>query len=157
MDTGTLVILILGIWGSFLSTVLGILKIMEYKKSIKVTTKLGFAERYGLVRGTLTIGGVNKGKRPLKIKSYGLLLPHDKVMYPLDPIRIDSELPVILEDGDSVSVILDVVEISKSLIREGFKGTIEVRGFLSSPSKKKRIMSKPINVDTDYWLKKSKE
>lgn len=76
--------LFLAIWGSVLSTVLAVIKILEYRKDrgdIKVTVRGGYnvappTTIYGDKKYVLIVA-TNKGRRPVTIKGVALRLPRN--------------------------------------------------------------------------------
>ncbi len=152
MDEVTLITLVLGMWGTALSTILGIIKYIETRQTVDVKISYGLIEEMYGMKKILTIEGVNRGSRPVKISSFALLLPDKKKLWSRVPIHIDKKLPTILTDGDSVNIHLDVHSISQEIINQGYSGTIVIRGYLSSPSRKKGFVSKKMKHNPTSWL-----
>jgi len=76
--------ILIGIWGGILSTILAVLKILEYRRdraNMKVTVRGNYAvfpknTPYGDA-SLLVITAINIGRRPISIKQAGLLLPRN--------------------------------------------------------------------------------
>jgi hypothetical protein len=114
---------ILSLWGALLSTVLGIIKLFEYRKdraNIKVTVKGGYkqyppdpiAGDYHL----LLIDAVNIGRRPANITSVALMLPKEGFLLCVGSRT--GNYPVELTEGKSHSFTLD-----EDRIKEKYKMT----------------------------------
>jgi hypothetical protein len=109
--------LILAIWGSILSTILAILKILEHKKdrvNIKVTVRGNYkiiptTRAYGN-RPLIMIEAANRGRRPVTLVRAALLLPRkDGYLLCLDSMT--ATRPVELSEGKSHQYLMfeDVV------------------------------------------------
>lgn len=102
MTTLELITLGLAIWGSILSSVLGVFKLLEYRISLKIYLEWqAFYERCHLVI-------VNKGRRPIVIKKIIVESPEDRWagFTVLDNEEEDKNLPAKLGFGDEITLQL---------------------------------------------------
>lgn len=104
--------LILAIWGSILSTILAILKILDYKKdraNINVTVKGNYkivpsSKAYG-DRPLVVITAVNKGRRPVTLVQAALLTSR-KGGYLLCADSLTAMRPVELTEGKAHNYLM---------------------------------------------------
>ena len=99
--------LVLAIWGSILSTILSLLKILEYRKdraNVKVTVTGNYkivatTEAYG-DRPLVMINAANRGRRPVTLTGASLLGPRKK-QYLICADSMTTGRPVELTEGKS--------------------------------------------------------
>ena len=100
---------------------------------------------------------VNRGKRPVKITGFSILLPNKMKIITLQPEHLTEPLPAMLTDGASISVSLSIRRISKQMIESGFTGKTMIRAQVSSPKRKKGYVGKKITHDPEYWINDNNE
>lgn len=100
---------ILAIWGSILSTILAVLKVLEYRKdraNIKVTVMGNYkifptTEAYGN-RPLVMITAANRGRRPVTLAGAALLLPRKhEYKYIICADSLTTGRPIELTEGKS--------------------------------------------------------
>lgn len=111
--------LVLALWASILSTILAVVKILEYRKDrlhIKVTVKGNYrivpiTKAYGN-RPLVVITAANRGRRPVTLLKAGLLLPR-KEGYLLCFDSMTAMRSVELTEGKSHDYLMSEDDVKK--------------------------------------------
>jgi hypothetical protein len=139
------------IWGAGLSTLLGIFKILEIKRFLKIQLSTGLIRiSQHNIPSVLMITCTNIGKRPVQITSYGLKLPDRNIMAVMQPI-FPIQFPTRISDGDSFTLHFHLRNIASGLKQNGYTSKIKIRGFVSEATGK-RYLSKKMKFNINEWL-----
>ncbi|MBI5001722.1 MAG: hypothetical protein HZB92_09430 [Euryarchaeota archaeon] len=148
MDEIAVITLVLSIWGSALSTVLGVVKLLGNRRKLDVKINIGFTTG-AQIRRVLSIDGINVGKRPLNITGYSFEIvkgiPGKESLFPTGSVvHTAPKPPCTLNDGESFSLIVDSESIADSLVDNGYSGGVKLVGVLRASGK--IFKSKPIDL-----------
>ncbi len=114
------------IWGAFFSTILGVIRIIEFCQShaiIRVNATIAYPI-YGGYPSTdahLSLTAINKGRRMIKLEGAGLTLS-DKRTIPFITDIFQNRFPKDLDENDSYSIYFRISEIQNTL-----KGEAELK------------------------------
>ena len=107
------------IWGAICSTILGIIRIIEFRQSYAIIRVRGTIA-YPVYGGNLSrdahlcLTAINKGKRKMKLEGAGLTLS-DKRTIPFMTDIFQNRFPKDLDENDSCSVFFNISEIQNTL------------------------------------------
>ena len=123
MDTVETATILIALWGALLSTILAVREYFKDRRKVKVTySSVITSNNLGNPITLVEVKVVNIGHRPITITGGGLLLSDGRTLVqPLQNI-IPVKLPARLDDGDSVSIYLDLRQVranSKDLAQHG--------------------------------------
>ncbi len=108
--------LMLAIWGAFLSSLLGLLKIWDYLRDqpiLSISIKPGYKATKGSPYGDMTLLMVtvaNTGRRPIFINGVSLVLPRTKT-YLLCGDPYSAKYPVELKEGQAHNFLMNEDEL----------------------------------------------
>jgi hypothetical protein len=127
----------------------------EHKREIKVQLAYGFQRDFlGEVSSPLLLSSaMNSGTKTVTLTSSGLILPNKdkRYMFFVEP-HSNVHFPYELTEGKSCEVWLTQRELETDLQREGFSGTIKVRGYYRDAIGN-QYKSKPIKFNIESGLK----
>ena len=107
--------LLIAVYGASLSTVLAVREIRKERRRVAVTCRVALVP--APVEGVwkfVDVSAVNVGHRPVEIRAAGLNMSNGHQFTQLKNNLGPIPLPKKLEDGDSVSVMFDYVQVEKA-------------------------------------------
>jgi hypothetical protein len=148
----TIVTGIVAVYGALLSTWNAVAKHLENKARIKVKLSLGF-ETFGPETGptSILVTALNEGQQAVTLVSAGLRLPGNKTTHQFGPSGT-AKFPHQLQRGQSTYIAVPTRDVAEALKREGFSGTINVKGYFRD-ALDKTYKSKAFELNAEKWLK----
>ncbi len=149
LTTVEIITLIIAGWGALLSTFLAVIKIVENRQKLQVTLEYSVPST-NPDQMNLSIGSTNVGKRPVTINGCGIRLPNKRNITIFT--NFPTELPVRLEDGDSLTIWDDAHSIAELVSSKGYQKKIKIKGYVQDTTGKK-YFSKKLDFDPQQWIK----
>ncbi len=120
MSLTELLTFLIALYGAIVSTVLAIKELRKENRRVRVSCMMAMAPSpSGQMWEFVALKAVNIGHRPVQITIAGLILSNVYLVMQVASNIGPSPLPKKLEDGDSVTVMLDFDEIVKTSNEKG--------------------------------------
>jgi len=151
LDDIQLVTIIMALYGALLSTSLAAYKFYENWRRLKVKLSYGSygpsSGSYGSIRSgpsqiypVLLLSCSNLGKRPITLNSYGFALPNKRNYFFQN--ESSQSFPCTLSDGQGCIMVVGSKKVTELLIQEGYKNSVQIKGFFGDASDKKHYGKK---------------
>jgi hypothetical protein len=143
-----LVMAAVAVYGALLSTYNAYVARKQRKRQVKVWLSYGMLTNGPeLSENMLLLSAANAGHRTVTLTSYGFRLPDGRQLVAPVP-QGNASLPCELTEGKSCMFWMSVQEVSQQLKRNGFSGTVRIKGFYRDAVDGLHS-SKPFSVNID--------
>lgn len=148
----TIVTGLVAVYGAFLATWNAVTKHLETKPRIKVKITFGWPT-FGPELGpdSIVITAFNEGQHPVTLVAGGLRLPDNSTTHHPEPSGT-VKFPHELERAQSCFMFIPKRVVAETVIRAGFSGTVDVKGFYRD-ALDKTYTGEPVEVIIQEWLK----
>jgi len=144
------VVVIVAAYGAILSSIVFFYQLKENIRRMKVNLSAGVTNALPQEEASILIlSGVNLGKRSISLSAYALELSNKEGIYFVN--RSPDIFPIILNDGESVSVWAPIKGVASFLHEKGYDGEIKLIGYFKDVSDKK-YYSKKLKFPIDEWI-----
>ena len=119
-----------------------IMKYRDRSHRLKVTFSAAIYPSLGKVKHAFSLSCTNISKRPIKITSYGILIPNgDRLFVPWNP-ESPCQLPIVLRDGEDCNLLINRNSVFDLLKEAGYKGRVSVKPYFGDSSGKRYFAKK---------------
>jgi hypothetical protein len=141
MDVTTIGLMITA-FGVGIATWEAIMKYRELSHRLKVTFSAVIYPSLGEAKHAFSLSCANIGKRPIKITSYGIIIPNgDQLFIPWE-LESPCRLPVVLRDGEDCSLFINRNHVLDLLKEASYTGKVSIKPYFGDSSGKRHFAKK---------------